>query len=46
VLTDPDGGGLPELQGDLAHGRLKTLSSLEQMIEIDQAMRYEHHIAF
>ena len=40
VLTDPDGPGiLPEGQGDLAHGRLKSLKSLEQMMEIDQAMR-------
>ena len=46
MLTDPDasdGGTLPEVQGDLALGRLKSLSSLEQMMEIDQAMRYLHH---
>ena len=40
VLTDPHGRGtLPEVQGDLTRGRLKSPNALEKMMEIDQAMR-------
>ncbi len=43
VLTDTQRGLIPQEQADLTRSRLNTLTSLEQMMEVDQAMRQYHH---